>query len=154
MLYEYLKETEGYEIVVNVPDKILVRADKNKMNQVIYNLINNGLNYTGDDKIVKLNITEHKKEYLVEIIDSGKGIDPKDIDHIWDISVSIVSSLQTSRPQVAEDAAEAFIRRRRTGYIFPVFCIPRYRLPIRPPLRLPPRLRFAKRSRRQQKNTP
>lgn len=82
--YEYLKETEGYEIVVNVPDKILVRADKNKMNQVIYNLINNGLNYTGDDKIVKLNITEHKKEYLVEIIDSGKGIDPKDIDHIWD----------------------------------------------------------------------
>lgn len=82
--YEYLKETEGYEIVVNIPDKIMVRADKNKINQVIYNLINNGLNYTGDDKIVKLNITEHKKDYLVEIIDSGKGIDPKDIDHIWD----------------------------------------------------------------------
>lgn len=82
--YEYLKEIEGYEIVVNIPDEILVRADKNKINQVIYNLINNALNYTGDDKIVKLNIIEQKKDYLVEITDSGKGIDPKDIDHIWD----------------------------------------------------------------------
>ena len=42
------------------------------------------ITYTGDDKIVRLNITENKKDYLVEIIDTGKGIDPKDIEHIWD----------------------------------------------------------------------
>ena len=82
--YDYLKETEGYEIVVNVPDQIIVRVDKKKLNQVIYNLINNALNYTGNDKKVRLNIIENKKEYLVEIVDSGKGIDAKDIEHIWD----------------------------------------------------------------------
>lgn len=82
--YEYLKDTEGYEIECNIPDEIIVRADKNKINQVIYNLVNNALNYTGDDKKVKINITEDKKDYLVEIVDSGKGIDSKDIEHIWD----------------------------------------------------------------------
>ena len=82
--YAYLKETEGYELITSMPDEIIVKADKKKINQVIYNLINNAMNYTGDDKIVRLNITENKKDYLVEIIDTGKGIDPKDIEHIWD----------------------------------------------------------------------
>lgn len=82
--YEYLKDTEGYEIECKIPDEVIVRADKNKINQVIYNLVNNALNYTGDDKKVKINIIEEKKDYLVEIVDSGKGIDSKDIEHIWD----------------------------------------------------------------------
>ena len=81
--YEYLKETEGYEIEVSLPNEIIVKADKKKLEQVIYNLINNALNYTGDDKKVRLNITEDKKEYLVEVIDTGKGIDNSEIDQIW-----------------------------------------------------------------------
>lgn len=81
--YEYLKETEGYEIEVSLPNEIIVKADKKKLEQVIYNLINNAINYTGDDKKVRLNITEDKKEYLVEVIDTGKGIDNSEIDQIW-----------------------------------------------------------------------
>jgi signal transduction histidine kinase len=82
--YDYLKEIEGYEIEFISPDDVIIQADKNKINQVIYNLLNNALNYTGKDKKVKLIITEKNDEYLVEIIDSGKGIDKKDINSIWD----------------------------------------------------------------------
>ena len=82
--YDYLKETEGYEVIVNMPEELIVRADKKKINQVIYNLVNNALNYTGNDKKVYINVTEDKKDYLVEIIDSGKGIAQEDIEHIWD----------------------------------------------------------------------
>ena len=81
--YEYLKETEGYEIKCILPDKIFVKADKNRINQVIYNLINNAINYTGIDKKVVIKVTEEKKCYLVEIIDSGKGIDKEEFDYIW-----------------------------------------------------------------------
>ena len=66
-----------------MPNEIIVKADKKKLEQVIYNLINNAINYTGDDKKVRLNITEDKKEYLVEVIDTGKGIDNSEIDQIW-----------------------------------------------------------------------
>lgn len=82
--YDYLKETEGYEIEVDIPQQVIIRADKNKINQVIYNLVNNALNYTGDDKKVKIKITEDKKEYLIEVIDTGKGIEKDKIEHIWD----------------------------------------------------------------------
>lgn len=82
--YDYLRETEQYEIILEMPEQVLIRADKNKLNQVIYNLVNNALNYTGDDKKVKIKISEDKKEYLVEVIDTGKGIDKDKIEHIWD----------------------------------------------------------------------
>ena len=67
-----------------MPEEIIIRADRNKINQVIYNLVNNALNYTGDDKKVFINVKEEKKFYLVEIKDTGKGIDKDKIEHIWE----------------------------------------------------------------------
>ena len=56
----------------------------NKINQVIYNLVNNAINYTGNDNIVKIEVIEKKKTYLVNIIDTGKGIKKEELDIIWD----------------------------------------------------------------------
>ena len=82
--YDIIKETEGYEFIINTPKVVNIKADKKKISQVLYNLINNAINYTGKDKKVYINIIENKKNYLVEIKDTGKGIDEKDINHIWD----------------------------------------------------------------------
>lgn len=81
--YQIIKETEKYTINVEMPDSIIVKADKKKMNQVIYNLVNNAINYTGDDKKVTIRVTKHKRYYLVEIIDTGKGIKESDMPYIW-----------------------------------------------------------------------
>ncbi len=82
--YDIIKETEKYEFILIVPDKVIVKADKNKINQVIYNLVNNAINYTGKNKKVTIKVTENKKTYLVEIIDTGKGINENDLPYIWD----------------------------------------------------------------------
>ena len=82
--YQIIKETEQYTINVDMPEEIIIKADKKKINQVIYNLVNNAINYTGDDKKVTIRVTKHKKYYLVEIIDTGKGIKEEEIPHIWD----------------------------------------------------------------------
>ena len=81
--YQIIKETENYKLILNAPEIAVVYADKNKINQVLYNLINNAINYTGEDLTVKINITENRNNYLVEVIDSGKVIDKKDIKQIW-----------------------------------------------------------------------
>lgn len=81
--YEIIKETENYKFITNIPEKALVKADKKKINQVMYNLINNAINYTGDDLTIKINIADCKKRYLVEIIDTGKGISEEDLKFIW-----------------------------------------------------------------------
>lgn len=81
--YEIIKETENYKFITNIPEKAMVKADKKKINQVMYNLINNAINYTGDDLTIKINITDCKKRFLVEIIDTGKGISEEDLKFIW-----------------------------------------------------------------------
>ncbi len=82
--YSIFKETENYHFVYNGPDKLEVNADKKKIEQVIYNLVNNAINYTGDDNKVIINICDSESSILVGIVDTGKGIKDKDIPYIWD----------------------------------------------------------------------
>lgn len=81
--YQIIKETENYNLILESPESILVKADKKRISQVIYNLINNAINYTGDDLTVTIRIIESSKDCKVEIIDTGKGIDEKDLPNIW-----------------------------------------------------------------------
>ena len=81
--YSIYKDTEGYIFEVNTPDKVMINADKKKIEQVIYNLINNAINYTGDDNKVIINVLVDKN-IRVEIKDTGKGIKKEDLPHIWD----------------------------------------------------------------------
>lgn len=82
--YDIIKETENYNFVLELPEHSIVQADQNKINQVIYNLLNNAINYTGKDKKVMIRVTEKKESYLVEIMDTGKGIKSTDLPYIWD----------------------------------------------------------------------
>ena len=81
--YSIYKETEGYNFEVNTPDKVIINADKKRIEQVIYNLINNAINYTGDDNKVIINVIQDKK-IRVEIKDTGNGIKEEDLPHIWE----------------------------------------------------------------------
>ena len=81
--YEIIKETENYNFILTLPKTALVNADKNKLNQVIYNLINNAINHTGKDKTVKINLVKKDKKYLLEVIDTGSGITKEELPLIW-----------------------------------------------------------------------
>ena len=82
--YDIIKETENYIINVEIPENCMVRADRKRISQVLYNLINNAINYTGDDKKVTLRVEDNKDSYRVSVIDTGKGINKEDLKHIWD----------------------------------------------------------------------
>ena len=52
--------------------------------QVVYNLINNAINYSGEEKVVQVRQTVEEKEVRISVIDRGAGISPEQIDRIWD----------------------------------------------------------------------
>lgn len=82
--YSVYSELEDYKFIFNHDQEvILIKADYKKMEQVIYNLINNAINYTGEDNTVIINV-KIDDVIRVEIIDSGKGIKEEDIPYIWD----------------------------------------------------------------------
>ena len=52
--------------------------------QVLYNLINNAINYTGEDKSVYVNQEVNGNEVKISVRDTGEGIAPEEIPFIWD----------------------------------------------------------------------
>ena len=82
--YSKLIRHDGYTIKFDFNVDVYVNADEIKISQVIYNLINNAVNYTGDDKLIKVNQILKNGIVRIEVVDSGEGIDPQKINYIWD----------------------------------------------------------------------
>ena len=82
--YNKLKEQEGYVIEFDYDRKVYVDADEYKVFQVIYNLINNAINYTGTDKTVRVRQKVVEDRVRIEVEDSGEGIAKEDLPYVWD----------------------------------------------------------------------
>lgn len=82
--YNKLKEQEGYSIEFWYEQEIMVEADEFKIYQVIYNLVNNAINYTGEDKRVAVWQKVNGNKVRIEISDTGEGIQPEYIPYVWD----------------------------------------------------------------------
>lgn len=82
--YNKLKEQDGYTIVFDFDRKVRVEADEYKIFQVIYNLMNNAVNYTGKDKTVWVRQKVLEKKVRIEVTDSGEGIAPEALPYVWD----------------------------------------------------------------------
>lgn len=83
--FGYLSETQGYTIERDIEDELYTEADMEKIEQVVYNLIGNAVNYTGEDKKIKVGLKKEKDGVLrFTVTDTGKGIPPDQIDTIWD----------------------------------------------------------------------
>ena len=81
--FEILKN-DGYKFIIKCDKNIIVNSDKRKLEQVIYNLVNNAINYAGNDKKVTINVIKNDNCIRVEIIDNGVGIKEENLDLIWD----------------------------------------------------------------------
>lgn len=85
-MHRYAKLTEhyGYRIEFYSNGSAMVEADRNKILQVLYNLINNAINYIGEDKRVIVTQTLHDGLIRISVADHGEGISPENLPLIWD----------------------------------------------------------------------
>ncbi len=75
---------KGYTFDLEAPMQVYVLGDENRIEQVLYNLLSNAINYTGEDQKVKIIITKKFDCAKIEVIDSGEGIAKEDIANVWD----------------------------------------------------------------------
>ncbi|MDF2614330.1 MAG: signal transduction histidine kinase [Clostridia bacterium] len=90
--YDLLKD-KGYTFEYNGPSKLNVYGDVLKINQVILNLINNAVNYTGIDKRVIITIIVLEKTAKISVMDTGSGIPDNKLAYIWDKYYKVDSSI-------------------------------------------------------------
>jgi len=84
---------KSIKIVLLPPyENIYIEADRNRLNQVIYNLLNNAINYTEKGIISICMEIKKGREIIVSVKDSGNGIDP-------DIFPRLFSKFATNSPK-------------------------------------------------------
>lgn len=82
--YSKLVENDGYHIRFVSDQEVFVQADESKLSQVIYNLINNAVTYTGKDKAVTIRQIVLGNAVRIEVADTGDGIPADELPYIWD----------------------------------------------------------------------
>lgn len=81
--FKVFEDTKGFDFQVDVQEDIFVIADEKSLAQVIYNLISNAVNYTGDDKKVIITLKAVGENARFEVRDTGNGIAPEELDIVW-----------------------------------------------------------------------
>lgn len=79
-----LIKQDGYDIVYQYADPVIVDADKSRLAQAIYNLLINAADFTGEDKKIYVRQKIKGGRVRVEVADTGKGIPAEILPHIWD----------------------------------------------------------------------
>ena len=82
--YTKLTEQDGYRLKLISSEDAWVNGDKIKLSQVVYNLINNAITYTGPDKSVTITQSISRDSARIEIADTGEGIAEESLPLIWD----------------------------------------------------------------------
>ena len=82
--YSKFLEQNGYTVDFEYDRNILVEADEDKIYQVIYNLVNNAINYTGEDKKIIVRQRVVGSIARIEVVDTGEGIAPDELLNVWE----------------------------------------------------------------------
>ncbi|MBO5327921.1 MAG: HAMP domain-containing histidine kinase [Clostridia bacterium] len=84
--FDYLRETQGYSFMVDIDTDLYTFADEEKIGQVIYNLVSNAVNYTGEDKTVYISLKNDPINDRIKfsVKDTGVGISKENLHAIWE----------------------------------------------------------------------
>lgn len=82
--FTHLRERDGYSFTFEAQEEIYVEADQVLILQVLYNLICNAVNYTGEDKRVIVRQTRDGETCRISVTDTGEGIEEEKLPLIWD----------------------------------------------------------------------
>jgi PAS domain S-box-containing protein len=66
------------------PDLSSARADYSRLERVLLNLLTNAFKYSTPDTPVRLQASRHGDEIVIAVTDQGRGIDPKDLPHLFE----------------------------------------------------------------------
>ena len=79
-----LARENGIELDCSGHDELVVAGDRVKLEQVLYNIIDNAIKYTPRGGRVHASVTKQGKRAVIQVSDTGIGIPAKDLPHIFE----------------------------------------------------------------------
>ncbi len=79
-----IAEQNKQEIILNIQDSSDMYADKAKLQQVVYNLVENAVKYTPAGGWVKVGLQRVGRDAVLTVSDSGPGIPKESLPHVFE----------------------------------------------------------------------
>jgi signal transduction histidine kinase len=81
--FEALLDQSGFALEIEIePGTGLVTGDRVALRLLLNNLVDNAVKYSGTNRALLLNARRSSGEIVIEVIDSGIGIPPEDVDRL------------------------------------------------------------------------
>ncbi len=77
------KKTIAIELILT-EDTMYVKADIGKIQQVLYNLLENAIKFSHHNSVIRIETSEKKHKLFISVKDSGIGIPKEDLKFIWE----------------------------------------------------------------------
>ncbi len=81
---ELLAAERDVRLTAQAPPSVAMRGDWVRLRQLVLILLDNALKHTPDGGTISVSVTVHGSRAALEVQDSGPGIDPKDLPHLFD----------------------------------------------------------------------
>jgi signal transduction histidine kinase len=81
--YRIYAEKEGFLLLFRADGDGVITGDEGKLKQVFSNLVTNAIKFSGDKKIVEIELLEKDDAVRCTVRDHGMGIQKKDLKNIW-----------------------------------------------------------------------
>jgi len=83
-LYTYVAEEKDIAIHRTCPEELCLTVDPNRMQQVLANLLDNGIKYTPSGGRVDIEVKQEQRQFVITVKDTGIGIPPEELFRVWD----------------------------------------------------------------------
>src|SRR5262249_14917144 len=83
-IYRHVAEEKEVALQVTSPEDLFLTADRNRIQQVLANLVDNAIKYTPSGGRIDLEAFQREQQAVIIIKDTGIGIAPEEAPKIWD----------------------------------------------------------------------
>jgi heavy metal sensor kinase len=83
-LFEFVAEEKSITVTTALSPNLIVRADRNRLRQVLVNLLDNAIKYSAPGGRVEISEEPSPDEVVIAVRDTGAGIPAEEIPRIWE----------------------------------------------------------------------
>lgn len=77
-------QAKSIDVQVSIPERIMLRADAQRFQQVVWNLLANAIKFTPREGRVEVHATSSPDSVTLRVTDSGDGIEPAFLSHVFE----------------------------------------------------------------------